>query len=414
MFLRSLIALLFAGVVVAQPVPEVKRVRLKAGPTPAADDSPERTWGFCLMYRTRKDYDRLFPLATKGAMSGNVKLMELLGELYHRGEGTPRDDAESARWYERAAAKDSYVAMLELGRLLVRGEGVPHDPATAETWFRKCIEAAGRGGATFVIEDAQKELGLQRPARVAAAPRSSQVAATGSFESPYTIGEELHPRGKTAQRYQFLFHNDGTGSMKFAIREKRADRPGFSVRTVTYERGEPALSSLVRTGFIQAWCTTCNGQGDLAGRACSRCAGKGLMGKPIAAPRTPVKKRFKLGEEFHPRDAAWITYKFTGQDDLTGVMTFAARKSRRARNLQGYDVWTVTLRERDPEFQKLQRAGTGRAWCWHCGGQGYISVQVAKQGGFASVNGRPDIVGWQTAGGEALSVCDSCAGNGLQ
>src|SRR4051812_36311308 len=54
----------------------------------------------------------------------------------------PKDDAEAARWYRKAADAGDAEAALELGDMLVDGRGVARDPAEAVVRLRA---AAGAG-----------------------------------------------------------------------------------------------------------------------------------------------------------------------------------------------------------------------------------------------------------------------------
>ena len=71
---------------------------------------------------------------------------------YHNGEGVPKDEAEAAKWYRKAAEKGLASAQHNLGLCYDNGEGVPKDEAEAAKWYRK---AAEQGYA-----EAQCDLGL--------------------------------------------------------------------------------------------------------------------------------------------------------------------------------------------------------------------------------------------------------------
>jgi TPR repeat protein len=58
------------------------------------------------------------------------------------GAGVPRDGADAALWYARAAAGGYHRAQYALAQLYATGDGVPRNLATAEAWYR----AAAHGG----------------------------------------------------------------------------------------------------------------------------------------------------------------------------------------------------------------------------------------------------------------------------
>jgi TPR repeat protein len=98
----------------------------------------------------------------KAAEAGNRRSMEILGTLYERGlGGLPKDDVQAVNWYRKAAEAGDAFGMNSLGSTYEHGQGgLPKDDAQAVEWFRKAAEfgdasgmrnlgimyAAGRGG----------------------------------------------------------------------------------------------------------------------------------------------------------------------------------------------------------------------------------------------------------------------------
>lgn len=76
------------------------------------------------------------------AVSGNAKAQEVLGLAYLDGDGLAVNEAEGAKWLERAAARGQAVAAWRLGTLYERGQGVAADPVKATQWY----EVAAKGG----------------------------------------------------------------------------------------------------------------------------------------------------------------------------------------------------------------------------------------------------------------------------
>jgi TPR repeat protein/tRNA A-37 threonylcarbamoyl transferase component Bud32 len=76
-----------------------------------------------------------------------VPCQVLLGDRYRRGQGVPRDLAEAAKWYRKAAERGDAKSQWELSRLLESGEGgVGKDLAAAVGWTRKAADQ-GHAGA---------------------------------------------------------------------------------------------------------------------------------------------------------------------------------------------------------------------------------------------------------------------------
>ena len=65
-----------------------------------------------------------------------------LGAKYDDGTGVPKDDAEAAMWYHKAADQGDADAQNNLGVMYQNGEGVPENTVEAYKWFSL---AAARG-----------------------------------------------------------------------------------------------------------------------------------------------------------------------------------------------------------------------------------------------------------------------------
>ena len=64
--------------------------------------------------------------------------------MYGKGQGVAKDEAESVRWYRKAAAQGNAAAQCNLGISYSNGQGVAKDEAEAVRWFRR---AAAQGDA---------------------------------------------------------------------------------------------------------------------------------------------------------------------------------------------------------------------------------------------------------------------------
>ncbi len=68
----------------------------------------------------------------------------MLGSFYETGNTVPREPAQAATWYKKAALQDDPVGEWLLGRLILSGAVSPRDLNEASRWLQK---AAGHGDA---------------------------------------------------------------------------------------------------------------------------------------------------------------------------------------------------------------------------------------------------------------------------
>jgi TPR repeat protein len=69
------------------------------------------------------------------AEQGNADAQAALGFIYQNGDGVPKDDSESVRWYRKAAEQGNAEAQAALGFIYQIGDGVPKDYVEAYKWF---------------------------------------------------------------------------------------------------------------------------------------------------------------------------------------------------------------------------------------------------------------------------------------
>jgi hypothetical protein len=75
-------------------------------------------------------------LQSKAAQGFVIQEMELAAD-YFAGRGVPKDLAQAAYWYRKAADQGNPSAQMNLGYLYVSGIGVARDPAEAAKWYRR-------------------------------------------------------------------------------------------------------------------------------------------------------------------------------------------------------------------------------------------------------------------------------------
>ena len=76
------------------------------------------------------------PLAERG----DADAQNHLGMMHENGHGVPKDDAEAAKWYRKAADQGTAEAQYNLGSMYENGWGVTQDHAEAMKWWRRSAE----------------------------------------------------------------------------------------------------------------------------------------------------------------------------------------------------------------------------------------------------------------------------------
>jgi TPR repeat protein len=131
----------------------------------------------------RGDYATALRIRLEFAEQGDPAAQVLVGLMYARGHGVPRDDAQAVQWYRKAAEQDDAWGQTNLGYMYESGRGVAGDDAEAAKWY---LKAAERGFAM-----AQDNLGcLYRDGRGVA--RDDSVAVSWfrkAAERGYAAGQ---------------------------------------------------------------------------------------------------------------------------------------------------------------------------------------------------------------------------------
>ncbi len=78
------------------------------------------------------------------ALGGNVIAQYMLGRMYYKGHGVPRDFKEAMVWFRMAAEQGLPEAQRMVGKMYHNGEGVPQDYNEARQWFLKAAEQERR------------------------------------------------------------------------------------------------------------------------------------------------------------------------------------------------------------------------------------------------------------------------------
>ena len=78
----------------------------------------------------------LLPLAEQG----NPKAQTLIGVMFEKGEGRPKDKKKAVRWYKLAAEQGNANAQHNLGYMYQYGTGIRKDYKEAVRWYRLAAE----------------------------------------------------------------------------------------------------------------------------------------------------------------------------------------------------------------------------------------------------------------------------------
>ena len=73
----------------------------------------------------------------RAADQGMAEAEAVLGAMYLHGRGLARDDEAAVRWFRRAAEQGDAYGQAGLGYCYAHGRGVPPDRETAIAWFRR-------------------------------------------------------------------------------------------------------------------------------------------------------------------------------------------------------------------------------------------------------------------------------------
>ena len=92
--------------------------------------------------------------------------------MYYRGYGVPKDSAEAARWWRKAAEQGHANAQSKLGAMYADGVGVLKDEIEALAWFSV---SAASGSDSAVKNRASLERRLGREATLAAQQRAKEI-----------------------------------------------------------------------------------------------------------------------------------------------------------------------------------------------------------------------------------------------
>jgi TPR repeat protein len=136
-----------------KPAPMAGAQEATAAPQPAASGTPQAGWDAF----GRGDYQTALAIWQPLAEKGDVAMQLLVGSIYDYGQGVPQDDAEAAKWYERAAEQGDEGASYIIASMYEHGDGVMQDVQRAFYWYAQAA-ALGDRTADIKAREMQKKL----------------------------------------------------------------------------------------------------------------------------------------------------------------------------------------------------------------------------------------------------------------
>lgn len=105
---------------------------------------PQVSWEWFNAAETYRNYARRSPNDLKiaahyfrlAAEKGNAPAAYKLGEMYEKGEGVGKSNADAFAWYRKAADAGDRYGQFRVGYFYQKGMGVPLDPPEAARWYR--------------------------------------------------------------------------------------------------------------------------------------------------------------------------------------------------------------------------------------------------------------------------------------
>jgi TPR repeat protein len=116
--------------------PEPPKQPVAAAPKPAAPAGPT-----CAASVQGEQWAAAFESCMRESLAGSAAAKRNLAQLYERGRGVERSEANAVRWYESAANGGDRDAMYQLATRYDRGRGVKKDAALALQWYTRAGDA---------------------------------------------------------------------------------------------------------------------------------------------------------------------------------------------------------------------------------------------------------------------------------
>lgn len=145
-----------------------------------------------------------------------------LGQRYLKGEGVPKDERESVRWFRLAADQGDAFAQCDLGYMYAIGQGVPKDELEAVRWFRLAADQQFAKAQSYLGDTYAKGFGVPRDERQS--HRWYRLAANqGDAWAQFNLGE-MYAEGRVVRKLEVeaahwyrLAADQGLASAQFSL-----------------------------------------------------------------------------------------------------------------------------------------------------------------------------------------------------
>jgi localization factor PodJL len=177
-------------------LPPLQQKQVNAAPVHTVPQQPQQTQPAQNQQAQQQQLNVVVPTldrVTQLANAGNAKAQTIIGLKYLNGEGRPVNEAEAAKWLERAAEAGEPVAQYRLGTLYEHGSGVPADAAKATHWYLAAAMQGNRKAMHNIAVDYAEGTGIKKDP-TEAARWFSKAASLGLVDSQFNLAV-LYERG---------------------------------------------------------------------------------------------------------------------------------------------------------------------------------------------------------------------------
>ncbi len=180
------------------------------------------------------------------AEAGDAHAQNLLGEAYHAGKGVPKNAAEAAIWYRKAAEQGDANAQLGLAVLLYKGEGVRTNAAEAIKWFLKSADQGDRYAQCFL--GTMYDLGEDVPKSPGEALKWYRKAADQGLDSAQFDLGEMYAAGRGIDRdyveaFKWLTLAGASGHEKASVLRDKISKDMTSTQIAEGQRRSAAFAT---------------------------------------------------------------------------------------------------------------------------------------------------------------------------
>lgn len=167
--------------------------------------------------------NRTLELYKKMYAAGDMSACVNIGECYHLGIGTPKDDTEALKWYLKGAESGDAVAAFNLFVSYYNGEGTDKNRAEAYKWLEKSLSQSDQkviNSALGVVANAMKGRSWDLAARILILLADKEF--DGVEQVQYWLAQMyLHGRGvtKSAEKYAEWMDKSAKGGCAQALKD---------------------------------------------------------------------------------------------------------------------------------------------------------------------------------------------------